>query len=235
MRKEFIVINGVLLVVLIGTTFQLYRGWTAFQVSHDSEAIQYEGEAFGAPLVSAVENDAVSPDWTIVSEQNLFSFDRNDLAIVAPEGPVATGPRPILFGTMSLGDGPVALLAQGQLGNRASRPFRVGQVLDGWTLIEVADKSVIVESGGIRTTIFMNDPTAQVARDTRRTFAGGGGVPVSNVRAAPPASPVVQPRPSRSTSGPPVPPTAITEDNVPPGFTIQRTPFGNRVIPIPEQ
>jgi hypothetical protein len=237
MKKEFVVINGLLLAVVVGAAFQSFRTWTAFGISHDPNAIQYEGEAFGSPLVPDADEGAGSPDWTRVSDQNLFSFDRNDLAIAAPVTPLATGPMPVLFGTMSLGEGPVALLAAGEVGDRRdSRPYSVGQTIGGWLLVEVANKSVVVESGGIRTTILMNDPTAQVPRGTGRTIAAGSATPqVSTVGAASPGSTVQSSVAGTARATRPPPPSAITEDNVPPGFRILRTPgFGNIVVPIPE-
>jgi hypothetical protein len=238
MKKALVVINGLLLAVVIGAVFQSYRAWTAFGISHGPDAIRYEGEAFGSPLVPDTEEGAGNQDWTLVSDQNLFSFDRNDLAIAAPVTPVATGPMPVLFGTMSLGEGPVALLAAGEGGARDSRPYSVGQTIGGWLLVEVANKSVVVESGGIRTTILMNDPTAQVPRGTGRTIAAGSATPqVSTVGAASPGSTVQSSVAGTARATRPASPTpsAITEDNVPPGFRIQRTPgFGNIVVPIPE-
>jgi hypothetical protein len=237
MKKEFVVINLLLLAVVVVAVFQSYIGWAAFGVSHDPNAIQYEGEAFGSPLAPESLGGAGSPDWTLVSDQNLFSFDRNDLAIVAPAAPLATGPRPILFGTMSLGGGPVALLATRDGEDRDSRPYSVGQTIAGWELVEIANKSVVVASGGLRTTILMNDPTAQVPRGTGRTIAAGSATPqVSTIGVVSPG-PTVQSTVARTATPAAVPPPSeITEDNVPPGFRIQRTPgFGNIIVRIPEQ
>ena len=235
MKKTFVVINVLLLAVVAGAVFQSYRDWAAFGISHVPDAIQYEGEAFGSPLVPETEEGEGSPDWTLVSDQNLFSFDRNDLMVVAPVRPLATGPRPILLGTMSLGGGPIALLAVEEEGDRDSRPYRVGETIGGWALVEISNKSVVVTSGGVPTTILMNDPTAQVPRSTGRTLAGGSATPqISTVGQAPPG-PTVQSNVARTAATPAaLVPSEITEENVPPGFMIQRTPgFGNRIVPIP--
>ena len=235
MKKKFVVINLLLLAVVVGAVFHSYSGWVAFGVSHDPDAIRYEGETFGSPLAPEIEDVAESPDWTLVSDQNLFSFDRNDLVIATPEASLAAGPRPILFGTMSIGDGPVALLATGEGGNRDSRPYSVGQTIDGWELVEIENKSVVVETGSIRTTIFMNDPTAQVPRARGRTLAPGSATPqVSTVGVVSPGSRTQTSVAGTATRAAAPLPSGITEDNVPPGFRIQRTPgFGNRIVPIP--
>ena len=238
MKGELIIINVILALTVIGATVELRRGWVEFETTHSPAGIQFDGEALGVP------DGAESParrvqDWTAIAEQNLFSFDRNDLAIElaieTSEGPVAAGPRPFLFGTVSLGDEPMAMLASGGAGNRAFRPVRIGRVIDGWELIEILDKSVRIRSGGVETTVIMNDPTARMPRDRRRTTARSGAAPaVSSVQAPVPAATVqsgVNRTPARQSGAPN--PAAVTEDNVPPGFMIQRTPFGNRLVPKP--
>ena len=226
MKKELVVINGFLLVGLAGAVFQFYQGWRTFQVSHDVETVQYDGEVFAAPLVPETEGIDSSSDWSVVVEQNPFSFDRNPTAIAAPEVPVATGPLPFLLGTLSLGDGPRAFLAPGADGGSDSLPFGIGEVIDGWELVQIDAKSVVVESGGVERTIAMNDPTAIVRRGTQRTSAGAAPQ-VSTVQTAAPAS-RTQSNANRAT--PPAQPPA-TGDNVPPGFRVVRTPFGTRIVP----
>ena len=235
MKRELIIINVILALTVIGAAVELRWGWVEFETTHSPAGIQFDGEALGVP------DGAESParpvqDWTAIAEQNLFSFDRNDLAIETSEGPVAAGPRPALFGTVSLGDEPMAMLASGGAGNRASRPVRIGGVIDGWELIEILDKSVRIRSGGVETTVLMNDPTARMPRDRRRTTPRSGAAPaVSSVQAPVPAARVqsgVNPTPARQSGTPN--PAAVTEDNVPPGFMIQRTPFGNRLVPKPQ-
>lgn len=224
MKGELIIINVILALTVIGAAVELRRGWVEFETTHSPAGIQFDGEALGVPAGAESPARPVQ-DWTAIAEQNLFSFDRNDLAIETSEGPVAAGPRPFLFGTVSLGDEPMAMLASGGAGNRAARPVRIGRVIDGWELIEILDKSVRIRSGGVETTVIMNDPTARMPRDRRRTTARSGAAPaVSSVQAPVPAA--------RVQSGTPNP-AAVTEDNVPPGFMIQRTPFGNRLVPKP--
>ena len=235
MKRELIIINVILALTVIGAAVELRRGWVEFETTHSPAGIQFDGEALGVPAGAESPARPVQ-DWTAIAEQNLFSFDRNDLAIETSEGPVAAGPRPFLFGTVSLGDEPMAMLASGGAGNRAARPVRIGRVIDGWELIEILDKSVRIRSGGVETTVIMNDPTARMPRDRRRTTARSGAAPaVSSVQAPVPAARVqsgVNRTPARQSGTPN--PAAVTEDNVPPGFMIQRTPFGNRLVPKPQ-
>ena len=232
MKRELIVINVVLVLALFGAGFELRRGWLDFEATHDVSRIQFEGDPLGAP--AAPESMGVLiEDWILIAEQNLFSFDRNDLAIQAAEVLVAAGPRPFLFGTASLGAEPLAMLASGASGNRAYQPMKVGEVIDGWELVEIFDKSVRVRSEGVEVTVIMDDPTADAPRVANRTIARSGATPqVATVRAPPP----VQSGVNRSAGARPTNPNppAVTPDNVPPGFMIQKTPFGNRLVPKPQ-
>src|SRR5262249_14163892 len=119
---------------------------------------------------------ATSPqDWTEISVNNPFSFDRNDTAIVAPVQAAPNTPKPVLFGIMSIGSEKIAMLSPGQSG-RASRQVKIGESVDNWEVLEIGDKSVVVTApNGTRQTVIMNDPTAQVARSMERT---GNGAPI---------------------------------------------------------
>ena len=238
MQRELIVINMILVLAVIGATVELRRGWVEFETTHSPAGIQFDGEALG--ISDAADETAIPiQDWTAIAEQNLFSFDRNDLGILGietSEGPVAAGPRPFLFGTLSLGEAPVAMLASSEEGNRAYRPVRTGERIDGWEIIEILDKSVRIRSGSVETTVIMNDPTAQRPRDRSRTTAQSGAAPVVSTVQAPASATNVQSGVNRTParqSGQPNP-AAVTEDNVPPGFRLQRTPFGNRLVPEPQ-
>ncbi len=233
MKRELIVINVVLVLALVGAGFELRRGWLDFEATHDVSRIQFEGDPLGAPAAPE-STGAPIEDWILIAEQNLFSFDRNDLAIQTAEVLVAAGPRPFLFGTVSLGAEPLAMLGTGNGGDRAYQPMKVGEVIDGWELVEIFDKSVQVRSEGVEVTVIMNDPTADAPRVANRTIARSGATPqVATVR-APTAA--VQSGVNRSAVARPTNPnpSAVTPDNVPPGFMIQKTPFGNRLVPKPQ-
>lgn len=236
MKRELVFINIVLAVALIAAAFEFQAGWLDFEATHDVQQIQFTGDPLGVPAPADGQPGAIQ-DWTSIVDQNLFSFDRNDLAIETSNGIVPAGPRPYLFGTMSLGDEPMAMMAIGDPGNREYKPVRVGEVVDGWELIEILGKSVRVRSGGVEATIIMNDPTAGMPRNRSRTMARSGAAPpVSTVR-APASVPSVQSGVNRTItrqSGIPSYTGTFSEGNVPEGFIIQRTPFGNRLIPKPQ-
>ena len=118
---------------------------------------------------------AAAQDWNNIAAHNPFSFDRNDvtLVITPPAAEQPKRPKPILFGTMTLGVDHIAMLGPGDSGNRASRPVLAGEVFDGWTVLEILEKSVSVQwEKTTKESLILNDPTAQVARVYDKT--GGG-------------------------------------------------------------
>src|SRR5262245_10305228 len=199
--RKLILVNVVLAVLVGWGSLKVKRDWQQFHIDHNIQNIQAVSEVKLQPVI----RKTIAPrpdDARQVAESNVFSFDRNDIAIKqAPAAAAArpAGPKPILFGTMLIGAPRMAMLGPRLAGNRSYRPMLVGEVIDGWTLVEVKDKSVVLDSNGVRETVYMNDPTAMVPRDYSRTtspqgqFAGGATVrPTASQQQAAPA-PLPQP------------------------------------------
>src|SRR5439155_5762384 len=105
--------------------------------------------------------------------------------------------------------------------------MKTGEVIDGLTVVEISDKSIVIEANAVRESVIMNDPSAQVDRDHTRTLASAP-VPAPPVAApAPPAPAVAAPAPP-STS-----PQPVTGQTQPRRRVIQMTPFGPREIEEP--
>jgi len=110
-------------------------------------------------------------------------------------------PKPILFGTILLGKEVMAMLGPGDLTSRSSRPVHVGESFDGWTVVEIQEKTATVELDQVKETLIMNDPTAQqVARDYVKTGNTPAG-PVVTAAPTPPV-PVSTPTPLSTTASP---------------------------------
>ena len=110
------------------------------------------------------------------------------------------------------------MVAAGKPGNRDYRPMKVGEVIDGWKIVEIQDKSILIEGYAAKESIIMNDPSAQVSREYTRTAA-----PPAASSAIPAVMPgVTQPGPAASAS------TAQPATPAPskPGRRVIRTPFG---------
>jgi hypothetical protein len=225
MWRRLLLLDLVLATALVFGVLQVKESWREFEATHRPENIQPEKETVrgfqgSTPVATTAE------DWTDISVKDPFSFDRNDVSIVAPKQAPPNLPKPVLFGTMAIGNDRIAMLASAQSG-RTSRPIKVGESLDDWEVVEIRDKAVVVtNSTGIRETLIVNDPKAQVARSSERTGA--------TTASAPPPVTVITPTPSQpsaSTGGdvvrpqtPATPPPSPSTGGCPDG--ILQTPFG---------
>src|SRR5689334_14807845 len=103
--RKLILINAVLAVLVAWGSVKVKRDWQQFRVDHNIQNIQAVSEAKLQPVV----RKSVAPrpdDARQVAENNLFSFDRNDVAVKPAQAAVAAkpaGPKPVLYGTMLIG------------------------------------------------------------------------------------------------------------------------------------
>jgi hypothetical protein len=232
------ILNLSLVAVLTAVSVRLYNESIMFNATHQTGAVGPEREAFAKLPFALPPNPAVPANWTDIPSHNPFSFDRTDIAILEPKAPpppppppkIAVGPKPLLFGTMSLGNDRMAMVGLGKAGNRDYKPMKVGEVIDGWTILSIDDKSIVVKGNEVQETILLNDPTAQIPRDHTRTLDSAPATPnaisvgaSSSLPTPPPASPAASP------SG--------TQPAAQPGQrrkVTQVTPFGIREIEVEE-
>ena len=218
--RRLLMLDLALAVALLAGVIQVRRGWKEFERNHRVETVQAEKETVrGLPAPPA--SSATVQDWTDISTKDPFSFDRNDVAIVAPQQTPTNKPKPVLFGMMSVGTERIAMLAPGQSGSRTAQPVKIGESLDGWQVVEIGETSVVVVSeNGVRQTVIMDDPAAQVARVYERTGTAPAA-PVTVIAPTPNASPAASPSSTAapSTAGPPAPANQQSDD-------ILLTPFG---------
>lgn len=214
--RPLTVLNVVLLGLIGLSVWSVVDGWQSFEESVAVEPLDAEPEAvpaFAVPQAQAV------PDVSVIGAANPFSVDRSSAVAVPLAASTPTGPRPYLFGTIRIGEDHMAMMAPSSATNRNEyRPYRLGQFVGGWELVEIDEKSVVVASGGGRQTITMNDPSARLprARQANTLAPANTGGQVSTVGAAPktPAVPA-------TTAPPPAAP--------PPGAPVTvpyKTPFG---------
>lgn len=229
--RRILILNLALIALVSAGFVRLHNDYLAFEATHQPGAIQPQAESL--PKVAVPPPAGASPpiDWTEIPTHNLYSFDRTDIAILeAPAPAVPPGAKPILFGTMALGDDRMAMVASGKPGNRNYRPMKVGETIDGWTITQILDLSIVIKANSIEDSVVMNDPSAQVPRDTARTIAPSIA-PVISVGQPPP--------PPASASGPSIfqPPASQPAAGQPPRprrRITQQTPFGIREIEIEE-
>jgi len=223
MIRRIVVLDLILVAVLVMGARSLRTQWLAYNDSHQVSLVQPKPESI--PSLPSAPNVAktTTTDWTDIPSKNLFSFDRTDIAIVIPPDTLKpAGPKPFLFGVIKLGQDHLAMVGSGQSNSRSDRPMRIGETIDGWTLVEIQDKSIVVSWNDTKQTIVMSDPTAQIPRDYSRTASQGSSTTtVLTSTPAPTATP--------ATVAP-----AAPGSQAPPKTHVIDTPFGKRVIVDPE-
>jgi hypothetical protein len=228
MVRRLILINLLLLLVAVAGVVKLRRAAIAFSTEHRVDKIQPESEK---PLPKAAEAlvTASPKEWTEIASRNPFSFDRNDVPVVAvaPAVEQPKRPKPVLFGTMMLGKERIALMSPS--GNRVSVPLKVGETLDEWTIVDIQDKSVTVKWQDVKESVIMNDPTAQVAREYSKT--GATTTNQSNITAVAPFASAPAPAPSvQSPANATPPPSPSGRKQI-----VIQTPFGPKIMDDPAQ
>src|SRR5438045_3727418 len=146
MRRIWI-LDVALFALLAAIAVRFHNEWIMFRATHQSAAIEPEREKFAKLSAGVPPNTPAPANWTDIPSHNPFSFDRTDIAILEPKAPPApkiqVGPKPVLFGIMSLGKEIMAMIAPGKPGSRDYKPMRVGETIDGWTIVSISDKSLV--------------------------------------------------------------------------------------------
>src|SRR5438876_4019602 len=132
------IVNVSLFAVLVAASVRFYNEWLMFTATHQTGAVEPDREKFAKLGLSLPPNSPAPTNWTDIPSHNPFSFDRTDIAILEPKAsppPVSTvkvGPKPVLYGTMSIGTDVMAMVWSAKPGNQKS--MKVGEVIDGWTI-----------------------------------------------------------------------------------------------------
>jgi hypothetical protein len=227
MSRRLMLLNVILLAVVITGVVRLSEDIRAFSAAHRVDQIRPDSDkplpkAIGAPAAAARQ------DWPDIAAHNPFSFDRNDVAIVVtpPAAQQPKRPKPLLFGTMMVGKDFLALLGPGDAPAKSSRAVHSGETFDGWTVVEIQDKTVTVKWEEVKETLIMNDPTAQVARDYTKTGSSATATPAV-VTVAPAAAPPAAAASAPSTSSLPQPVATSPTGKRP---CVIQTPFGPKTL-----
>jgi hypothetical protein len=217
--KRIWIFNLALAALFVWGVLKVQADWTAFEGSHRQSRIQPEQEravAKAAPRLEAANSSVPDEALLEIASKNPFSFDRNDINLVEAPAPIVTAPKPVLFGTLLLGNDRLALLGK-DAATRSGAPVKVGDTFEGWQVVEVQDKSVVVSANGVLESLVVG--RVPIARRTERTESAAPA-PVASPRAAAPAA-SSQSQPVRSVLSP-TKPTVV----VPPGSVAVPNPFG---------
>jgi len=174
MLRRIWILNLGLIALLVFGVLKFRQDWRAFAPMHDVQAIRSAPSTLPALPAAQKSGVVANASWTDIPTHDPFSFDRSDIAIVVAEAappPKPLGPKPILFGTLILGPTRIALVSPNGTGNRSSRPMKIGETIDGWTLTEINDRRIQIESSGVSQSVSVDESVAQVPRDNTRTSA----------------------------------------------------------------
>jgi hypothetical protein len=225
--KRLLLANMALIVVLVAGMTWIYDDWLTYGLTHQVSSVQPQPEPAPARLPSVQVPESID-EWSDVAVYNPFSFDRSDASASRPESEAPRGPVPVLYGTLAIGSDKTAVFVSAAAPDRrAYRPTKIGQTIDGWTLVEVDNKSVVVEMNTVRQTIVMNDPATRGRRQSGRTTT-------TRNPNRPAASVVVaeEPAVSRTTAGSRQT-MAPAEPDIPAGYREVITPFGRKLVKGP--
>src|SRR5713101_2800512 len=124
------ILNLSLVAVLTAVSVRLYNESIMFNATHQTGAVGPERETFTKLPFNVPANAPAPANWTDIPSHNPFSFDRTDIAILEPKAPppppapkIPVGPKPVLFGTLSLGKELMAMVGPGKPGNRDYKPM----------------------------------------------------------------------------------------------------------------
>jgi hypothetical protein len=227
MSRQIWLINGALAVLLVWGTLRVIEGWKAFEAGHQISELQGKPDTSSAATPAPVSTDSAVPAeaWFEIASRNPFSFDRNEIDLVEAKPPVVLAPKPVLFGTLVLGNDRLALMGKAGAATRSGPPVKVGETFDGWKVVRIEDKSVVVTAGGAEESLVVG--RVPIVRNTEKTSAATAAVPAAAPSVSVPAT--AAPAPAAAPASP-----AISSWRpgmpAPPGTRVSKNPFGEVLV-----
>jgi hypothetical protein len=225
MLKSSLIIHVLAVFAVVSGVMKLREDSLMFRKSHNLASINPESEPPVAKTPLTASQPSPRLDWTEIASRDPFSFDRNDIPIVMKvETSKPRAPKPLLYGTMIVGDSRIALLGPNNAAGRGSLPVRLGEEMEGWKVIQIDDRSVLVEANTVQETLVINDPTAQIPRSQLKTLIN---TPQPSLPPPPPAvSSSVTSEPAKADVA-----SGIRDTPAAPKRThVIQTPFGPKVM-----
>ena len=188
MKRRTVRVNLLLLGPAALWVYLLADNWGRFEDEGRAHAPGPEAAAAASPRPAS---RASASDAAAIADYHLFHPDRhNQLPEEASEETAAaTGPAPVLMGTMGIGADRYALMVSRGSGSSRGlyRRLRVGEVLDGYTLVRVEGDRVVMQVGDTEVPVGIDDRPKRSPRPARSAGAA----------------------PRARTSGAPRPPTGV--------------------------
>lgn len=171
MKRNLVLLNVALLAGAGLLAWTLLGQWRQFEAEHGLDrpspgSQETAADSEGSPPPSFASSFAA------IVDHHLFNPDRsNDLPEELTDGPQEElHPAPVLMGMMGLGTEEVALMVSGGSGGSSGlyRRLKVGEALDGYTLVSIETDRVVMKIGEREVRVGM-DRRSRRPRRTSRT------------------------------------------------------------------
>lgn len=178
-KRSYISINLLLLCSAAFLGYELRSQWNRYRSDHDITLLK-SGSGVAESSSKTGINSAGVPNYAAIVDNDLFSADRTSvIPIEAPaESVKPAAPKPILMGTMRLDEDEFALMVSDSPKESTSyKRLKVGDALDGYTLVKILDQKVMMSSEGkdVEVRLSVNEPSKMVARDTQSGASAAAG------------------------------------------------------------
>ncbi|MCY3756102.1 MAG: hypothetical protein OXG96_00100 [Acidobacteria bacterium] len=182
MKRNLVLLNLALLAGAGLLSWTLLGQWRQFEAEHrldrpDSGSRQTAADPEGPPPLSFASSFAA------IVDHHLFNPDRsNDLPEELADGPQEElQPAPVLMGMMGLGAEEVALMVSGASGRSGGlyRRLKVGEALDGYTLVRIETDRVVMQIGDREVRVGMDRRTRKPRRTSRTAGSAQSAAPTT--------------------------------------------------------
>ena len=171
MKRNLVLVNLTLLGIAILLGYALLGKWRQFEAEHRLD-LPNPGSRAAAGHSQGQASPASASGFTAIVDHHLFNPDRSNHLPreLTAEPEEVLRPLPVLMGTMGIGGEEVALMVPGGSGSSGSlyRRLKVGEALDGYTLLRIEMDRVVMKTGAREVKIGMNDRSRR-PRKTART------------------------------------------------------------------
>ncbi|MDE2666979.1 MAG: hypothetical protein OXI69_12590 [Acidobacteriota bacterium] len=170
MKRSLILLNVALMGAAILLGYTLVDQWRQFEAEHgrgrSSSGTRAESDGSDGPT-----SPVSASSFAAIVDHHLFHLDRNNDLSEEPsdEPPGAFRPLPVLMGTMGISGEDYALMVPGGPGNSDSlyRRLKVGEELDGYTLVRIGMDRVVMKTGSREVEVGMDDRSRKPRRTAR--------------------------------------------------------------------
>lgn len=158
MRKPVTYVNIALLIAAMWLAADTRSGWRGNNARYSQFAAPVPAVS-PAAVPTAGANPAGAMSYAEVADRNLFAQDRNNNQPSVEKKPAP--PLPLAIGTLNLGSGMIALMADQKMAAEHSfRRVKEGDEIGGWRVAEIAEHKVVVDFEGERKTIDVYESAA---------------------------------------------------------------------------